>query len=199
MQKRGQIAIWFIVGIIILTTVILGFVFKDNILDFLRDKQLISSLAIPKEVEPVNNFVLDCVKKTADESLATIGLSGGYYGITTSSNQREIPYYYLDGQLRIPSRKIIERSLSNYFNENLKYCIQNFNQFNNSFDIKSSKLSSNVKISDQQVVFDIGFASNLSVGIYNQVSNEVEFIYTDNQYLLLEEPYRFIVALRFKE
>ena len=193
------------------------------------------------------------MKKTADESLATIGLSGGYYGITTSSNQREIPYYYLDGQLRIPSRKIIERSLSNYFNENLKYCIQNFNQFNNSFDIKSSKLSSNVKISDQQVVFDIkypievrkdekiftlknfyipinnnldkiydvivlslneqknyqdicvsclydiGFASNLSVGIYNQVSNEVEFIYTDNQYLLLEEPYRFIVALRFKE
>ncbi len=254
MQKRGQVAIWVIIAIVILVLVILGLYFKDEFLNFLRDSQLINRETIPKAVEPVNNFILSCIKTVGEESLSYVGVYGGYYNPSekVKKNNRGIPYYYYKNNLIIPPKTLIERSLSAYFNENLDYCVGDFSDFNKSFNIKSGKVNSKVVIDKGKVIFnvkypvtlkkneneyqlksfvvdvnsnlnliyysivvslneqklypegiclsclyDVANKNNLKVETYNPEKGEVEYIFIDYNVSILDEPQKFVIALKF--
>ena len=61
MVKKGQVTILFIVSILIIFIVAIGFFFKDQILDTLREEQIIGIATVPENVEPINNFISNCI------------------------------------------------------------------------------------------------------------------------------------------
>lgn len=165
MTKRGQVSIWIILGILIIIILAVGFLFRDNILDFLREKQLIGVAAVPKEVESVNNFILDCVHKTGEEALSFTGSYAGFYNtLSVNKNSRGIPYYFVNGSLFVPTKKLVEQSLAAYVNNNLKYCTNNFEDFNNSFSFKEENVSSKVTINPGKVNFYVKYVIKLKKG-----------------------------------
>ena len=79
MSKRGQVALYFIIGIIILIFFFLGYFFKDSILN--NSKENTNTQNIPLEIKPINNFILSCIEKVGKDSLVFIGEHGGAYDL----------------------------------------------------------------------------------------------------------------------
>ncbi len=165
MDKKGQVALWFIAGLVILIFVILGVYYRENILDFLHEQQIVSGKTIPAEVEPVNQFILDCVHQIGEEAIAFVSFYGGYYNTSNAVvNERGIPYYLINKKLRVPSKVFLQNSLSAYMNNNLKTCTEAFTDFNNSFDISEENVGSRVKIDSGKVNFFVKYPVSLKKG-----------------------------------
>ena len=166
MIKRGQVSLFAIIAIVVLILVGLGLYFRNDIRDFLYEQQILSSAAVPQEVESVNSFVLDCVRQASEESLSFVGAYGGYYDVTkrANKNDRGIPYYLMGDKLLVPSKKIIEQSLAAYVNENLKLCTNGFSEFNNSFRVVQGSVTSKVTINPGKVNFNVKYPLKLTKG-----------------------------------
>lgn len=76
MNKRGQVTVFVIVGIVILVTVFLVFYFLgDNI----KQDTEIEVVFDESSLEPTIKLVEDCVKEEILKGIELIGLQGGYY------------------------------------------------------------------------------------------------------------------------
>ncbi len=158
MSKRGQIALYFIIGIIILAIFILGYFFKDSILNNSKENQITDTQNIPLLIQPINNFILSCIEKIGKDSLVLIGEHGGYYDLKKiNKNPNNISYYLINNNLIIPSKKTIENSLSLYINNNLKSCTKEFTDFKKDFVIKEGKIETKTTILDEKVNFNIKY------------------------------------------
>src|SRR3989338_3113173 len=71
MNKRGQVTIFIILGIIILAAVVLVFYLTGDTLV----KQSEGKVNI--ETKPLKNYVGDCLEKTGNDALTLIGKQGG--------------------------------------------------------------------------------------------------------------------------
>jgi|GEM_PF-6183998 len=162
MYKRGQVTIWIIISIVLLILFFVGFFFKSTFLEFLREKHVLSSAVLPKELEPIHSFILNCVRQVGEESLSFVSFYGGYYDLTTvKKNKRGIPYYFNQGILNIPSKNFLEKSLSSYLNDHLKICTSGFKDFNKSFTFEEKKVTSKVSLVSGKVRFDVSYPVKL--------------------------------------
>ena len=161
MDKRGQVALFIIIAIIIAVISILGFIFKDSILN-IQKQETINTQVIPLLIQPINNFILDCVEKLGKDSLVYIGENGGYYNQNNS-------YYLINNKLTIPPKKIIESSLSSYVNNNMKNCTKDFSNFKKDFKIKQGKIETKTTIMDKKVNFKVNY--NIEIEKLNQKYN----------------------------
>ena len=86
MQKRGQITIFLIVGVVILFTVIIFLLVyaKMQKQGLETSKESIVAISSPKIA--VKNFVQSCLQKTSIEAIEFIGKRGGYYDLPPLSN-----------------------------------------------------------------------------------------------------------------
>ncbi len=107
MQKKAQVTLYFIIGIIILTSIILVLYFKSEALKSLFNKQSENTINIPKELIPVKNYIDTCLEKTSQESIYQIGRSGGYSSpsedIYIDWFTENVTYYYLDNKSYVPN------------------------------------------------------------------------------------------------
>jgi len=78
MNKRGQVTIFIILAILIVASVVLFFVFRDN-LGIEETKDIQSSLVV--------NFVEGCMDKTLNNSIYAVAANGGYSGYSYFSRQ----------------------------------------------------------------------------------------------------------------
>lgn len=183
-NNKGQVTIFIILGILI-TGVIVG-------LFMITSKNSGPDSSIPVEVKPVYNFVQNCLKETGENALIKIGEQGGYFLIfdEPSVNER-IPYYFIDNKKFVPTQKEIELNLAGFVSEEFGFCILNFKDFRNNFDITSELNKNEVKISDEYVTFSINYPLAISkdgnsyffdsfsvsipvrIGIINKASEEI--------------------------
>lgn len=163
MVKKGQVTILFIVSILIIFIVAIGFFFKDQILDTLREEQIIGIATVPENVEPINNFISNCINIVGEEALSFVGFYGGYYDkANVDKNSRNIPYYLLNKELKIPSKSFIQNSLNSYMNKNLKSCTEDFVDFNNSFSFTEGEVFTKTKILKSKVNFYVKYPVKLT-------------------------------------
>ena len=116
--KKGQIAIFILLGIVILIAV--GFIFylKGGV----EENEVERIQQIPKEAEPFKLYIDECVKKTAVEGAYFLGQQGGYYNLQENYLATfliDIPFYYNKGKNTVPSIEILQREFSKYINNNL--------------------------------------------------------------------------------
>ncbi len=148
MYKRGQITVFFIVGILILGTAALVFFLvsgfsSSETQDILGDS--------------IQNYVQSCVESTASQGVDYVSLHGGYYQLPVLS-YGDLPYYYYGGEQNVISKKELETQLGMYVDNELRFCLQNFLIFRNqgyTFDVGEPK--TNVAVKKDTVLFDVTF------------------------------------------
>ena len=136
MMKKGQVTIFII--IILVLVIILGLVYylQDNLkLDY-------STQRLSSELESSRSFVYECLEETSKEAVFSISLRGGYYDLPEESTNdyspyhydslyNNVPYYYHKKNKIIPNKLKIEEELSNYINDFIESCINDFYIFDN--------------------------------------------------------------------
>src|SRR3989344_5966872 len=99
MKKKGQFTLVIVLGIVVLLLIALFVVFQDDLFAFVGIGE---ELAYPSEVQEIADHVQECVDASAEEAVATIGYTGGYYTLPSLSYTHEelgssVPYYFYDG------------------------------------------------------------------------------------------------------
>jgi len=117
MFKRGQVTIFIIVAILIVSMVVLFFIFRNNT----------TSRGIPQEITPFHTNLQSCLESSGEEGIHYLAAHGGYKDVPINSSIinfiDEIPYYYLDNKKILPERSTIERELEKYVSNNIEDCL----------------------------------------------------------------------------
>ncbi len=139
-KKRGQVTIFIIVGIILLFSLAL-FLYFRRVAAPLETYEV-----VPDQYVPVQNYIQSCVGKLSRQGIILLGLQGGYLDLPeristnpdsylSSSPQLKLPYWYYQGESRIPTIQEMQNDLGNYVSKNLVSCLQDFEPLKQQFAI----------------------------------------------------------------
>ncbi len=153
LNKKAQISIFIIISILLIGIFILLFSFRAE----LNIKNIFS----PK-INSLTNQISFCVEKVLFEGLEEIGLRGGYYSPPNLSRDflgRKIPYYWYIKEDFSPNKTILERSISNYLENNLIYCVENIT--NSDYTISFEEISVKSNLFKNKIILDINYPLTL--------------------------------------
>jgi len=164
-MKRGQIALFVIIAILIVVAV--GF------LVYTQREAIGFKQGINAEIRPINSFIEDCIKSTGEDALIFVGKQGGYFDLPKNLID-SYAYYFYDNKSYLPSKEIIENQISLYMNEMLPFCTKNFVDFKD-FQIEADPEAVNTKttILKDKITFDVSWLVSIK---------KLESTYTLNQF-----------------
>lgn len=122
LKRRGQIAIFIILGIILVALIIF------LIINFSAPKET-SKVSTIAQTDAIKNKVESCIEKTATKAIYYTGLQGGYFQLpdhSTKTYQTPFVYYLKDNTDYVPTKSRLEHELSAYIEEELFFCFKNF-------------------------------------------------------------------------
>ncbi|MDD5253533.1 MAG: hypothetical protein PHG05_00310 [Candidatus Nanoarchaeia archaeon] len=169
MQKRGQITLFVIIGILILVVVGLFLFFRENS----RNQSDMNSLMLEK----FNPYVKSCLKEIGEKALLYVTRHGGYYKIPNEvlkSALLDIPYYSVSKNKYIPSVNRIEDETSGYINENIKGCLSSISLAGNSTDFELLAEGVSVEIDYDKVKLALGYNLFINGSSYQKFNLEAE-------------------------
>jgi len=156
-NKKGQVTIFIILGIIIIMIAFtLSYLNNENFRENFRGIAF-KSIVVPEQAQGVTNYVSGCIEDIAREGIELIGMQGGYVELPNYiSNNPElylnvaglkIPYwlYGEDSITEIPELEDIETDLENYIVERM----------NSECNLESYKEQGYVFSGDYDVLIDI--------------------------------------------
>jgi hypothetical protein len=180
MFKRGQVSIFIILGILIVTLSVLFFYISSQ-----RDKNIIKgeNKFNGYEILPIKEFTETCLKNAAIKGIfSKTGLHGGFIspegdpaygdlGVGEYSNQFttfknvQVPFHFVNNNADYPSLQAIEKKLANYiiveFDKCLDYSIFENTRFEIikpsledlvlNFDYSQSPIDSKVQVNEEDV------------------------------------------------
>jgi len=170
MKKRGQVTLFIILGIIILIIASLLYFTKNQI----------TAPLIPQEVAPVHNLITECLKDNAQDALFILGEQGGYINIPENilrdrrkhviiSSTYVKPLWYSLAGSSIPSEEEMTTQISNYIEEKLLKCLNNFSSLKNQYEIKQiSEPKVTTVLGDKDVIITL----NYKIDIRNIAKNK---------------------------
>ncbi len=125
MKKRGQITLFIIIGILLLISISLVILFREEITLFRPER------VIPVEITSLVIFGDNCLEQISTDALNILGTQGGYIYLPGEIENNplsyidtglKIPYWQYIQQNRIPSIPLMEAHLSRYIEERLNNC-----------------------------------------------------------------------------
>ena len=152
--KKGQVTIFIILAIFIVAGAILFFILRES-------SESIKSPSV--EIESVVVFVQECIESKGEEALFFIGQHGGYYFTPEPSTSTGVPYYFINQNNFFPSKEKIQDEFSQYLNEALPECTDDFTKFEN-FVIDEGEIETEVFISKEKVILDVNYPLKISKG-----------------------------------
>jgi len=124
-NKRSQITLFIIFGIIILVTIVI-------LISDLGGDELDINKVTQSSVPQITNYVESCIESVGKDAIIWIGEHGGYYQLPKYSTKAIFTntayYFYINDNL-MPSKSEIEEELSEYMSEQLFSCLRNFVDF----------------------------------------------------------------------
>src|SRR3989338_10583693 len=160
MQKRGQITIFIILGIVIVALFSLLFLIISKTTTELETQE-------PLLFGPIQTFIDSCFQRTLDDGLIETGLHGGYYVVPSlpTESYYSTPYYFYINKDISPSKEEIEEQLALYINGNLNSCLNNFSYFEEKgVLIEEGEMNSEILITDTKVRADMYFPLTIKLG-----------------------------------
>ncbi len=158
-MKRGQVTIFIVVAIVVIGIV--------GVLIYLNTNKNQESKSV-LETDSVHSFVQLCLDETLKEGVEFVGLQGGYYNEPVLSKYYifyNIPYYWSAGENKIPEINKIEEEISEYVEDNLDYCLNDFKIFENSYEIKASEINvKSLDVLDNEVQVNIDYPISVQAG-----------------------------------
>ena len=152
MNKKGQVTIFIILGILILIFITLILFLSSNKTESLKEQIDYTDTA------SVKLFVDSCLSNTLEQAIFDISQKGGYYNLpelSTTDAYVNTAYYLYLGELYLPTEEIIIESLENYVNDNLVSCT-NFSYFPG-MQVTLGDVSTAIILSEEQVTASVNF------------------------------------------
>lgn len=185
MQKRGQVTVFIVVGIVILVVFGLVFALRGNILEQSFENEM-NSIIVPQQLMPVKSYLDSCLKDVVSDGVRIIGEQGGYIDIPEDITYRsatnpfsnslqlfgdaEVAYWHYETaneieRQQIPTKKQMEAELEEYVDENFKDCFYFLDSFEEEgFEIDLPK-SVNTEISIKDNVVQVKVLSEVLVSL----------------------------------
>ena len=157
MQKRGQVTIFIIIGILIVLVIGI-FLFLQGKLSLFQPQ-----LAIPQDVVPVQNYIEQCITDIAEPAIRQMAAQGGFLGIPPDvaenplshyrlipgQKQPIVPLWFSQGRKREPSISSMERELAEHITAEIRNC--DLGVFSEQFTITAQQPRAEVLITDNEV------------------------------------------------
>ena len=138
MNKKGQVATFIIIGIVLLlitSLTLFAIKFKiSNVPDTYSDP-----------VNAINDYIKQCLKSSTQSSIAELLDNGGYTNLDNfviprleyaGDELKKIPLWIKKNKVNRPTISKMQMELTTYINEDIKGCINSLDIFNEQFDIE---------------------------------------------------------------
>lgn len=193
MNKKAQITFFIVVGlIIILGASILIYIVSQ------KEEVKLEEIAYPAEVEPVINFITDCVRQSGAEALELLGSQGGYIEIPQAIaidstkylsldkfNLRKIPYWFSEGKTIMPSVNYMENQVESFVRKDVEKCLGNFKALEEQFKVSVlDKMQVKTTIAEKDILIELSYPLRITA------ANELR------EYLVEKFAVKFSVKLR---
>ena len=146
MEKRGQLTVFVIIGIIIIGGII--------VVLFLNSSPK-TPVSLGFEQQQMKGFLTECFYYVYTDSLDRVGNQGGYYREPLSeyldTGDYNMPFYYYGEITYIPTKELIEEELSYSVDSGIFSCLNRIPDYNLEYDYNYR--STNVTIDDKKVTF----------------------------------------------
>ncbi|HSU72284.1 MAG TPA: hypothetical protein VLJ21_00360, partial [Candidatus Binatia bacterium] len=124
-----------------------------------------NGIIVPKEAQPVYDYIASCVNSIAEEGITLQGMQGGFLNLPSDivrtptayvpmdeRNVLKVPLWYYEGESRIPSLALMESDLTKYLEDNLPSCIDHFSAFKDQYPVEEhANATAHVTIGDGAV------------------------------------------------
>ena len=178
-MKRGQTTAFIILGLVIVTIIITVIVFREQLLAATFGKETQETITVPAQAEKVRVFVESCIKETAEDTLVTIGLQGGYatlpeeqfpptpvYPFSTSIDTFgrsgvEVPFWFTElangvQETFVPTKKQLAQNIGQLVDESLPSCLNDFAPLRSQgYDILPRDAETEVILDQEEVLFRV--------------------------------------------
>jgi len=201
-NKRGQAAVFIVIGIIMLITAFTIFFVQRAAVEKPLEKQAEKQPQFAGQAE-LKNYVDSCLQSAVLQGLEIMRLQSGYIEIPSNTDilnakdaegmyvktlnaskkvaidqdsENKLPYWLTASKVAIPSLDFMEGELENYVAKELKLCTENFKDFRNQgFKVNYSNIKTNATMG-KAVVVNVDFPITMEKeGIAFEENN---FIYT---------------------
>ncbi|MFC1728059.1 hypothetical protein ACFLZ7_01175 [Nanoarchaeota archaeon] len=201
MNKKAQVTVFIILGIVLLFSSAFVFYIKEQVTESKPAIGLVED--VPLEIQPVQMFVTDCLKRTAVEGLNKAGLQGGYIdtsqlkilpnpteseGVEFSPGGIRVPYWHYmsgrndcEGNCQLGSKllplkgelgKTVETELGTYVDERLELCANLASFEDQGFEIRTGDSKTKVIVGANDVHFQTEYPITLTkAGVVSEMSS----------------------------
>lgn len=152
-MKRGQVAIFIIMAVLIAAVVGFFFVLRSDT----------SNSPVSGDGERVYSFVKDCADEVYLDVIYSVGTRGGYFDSPSESISFGIPLYRIGEKVSVPVVGKIEEEIAKGFNEALMDCVGDFSLFSD-LDVSPREAASIVEISDNEIILDVVYPMTVKKG-----------------------------------
>ncbi len=161
-QKRGQVSVFIIIGIVVLAIVgVIIYISGMGAEDVKKEAE-----EVPYDITPLKSFANSCIKETMNKAFYLLGYGGGNIYIP-ENNLRVRTYntsygYYL-GEPNVPSLYGISSEIEYYMRNNIDNCTNNFSSFP---DYKVTGDIENVRLdfTDEKVLYSVDYPLTIRKG-----------------------------------
>ncbi len=185
MQKRGQVTIFIIVGIVILVVFGMLFFFRGELLksDFQSE---LAKLKIPDQLKPAKSYIDDCIEDSVLVAARNLGSKGGYSNVPKDNIPRsvvnpfsnsleignsDVAFWYYKSTNNIDKEQIpfiedMEEDISKHLNENFLYCLKGLDFYvEELFEISQANyVDSEINIEDTHIEVIVNSPTDLRIG-----------------------------------
>jgi hypothetical protein len=174
-NKRGQLTIFIIIAILVVAGVAMFFILRGSA----KDKP-----SGNVDVEPVYNYVQECMEDLGEKTLYEIAKNGGY----ADSDKN---YYLIRGENNMPSKENVEEEISEYFNRNFYTCSEGYVDFSD-YEIQEERIETEAIILEDKIKFNINYPLTVIKGdSYSRVT-EFKFEFPSRLNLVYDYVAEFI-------
>lgn len=155
-EVRGQITIFIIIAVLIISVVALFFMFKGEI----GKKE-----SVAPESASIKNFVQECLDETSKSVVFDIVERGGYEDPSKVSSTIvfNIPYYIKNNKNLMPSKEKIQEEISKYILKQMDLCIDDFALFPE-YEITKGEIIVEIKIEPERVLVNAEYPLTIIKG-----------------------------------
>src|SRR3989338_2719686 len=167
-QKRGQITVFIILGLIVLLTIALLIYFQGEQITTKFDPAVKKQFAIEHDTKPLQEYIGSCLKQVSIPIIKDLAGHGGTLNplLFRYHEQEKINYLCLDRNTHCEStfltREEIEKELAEEINKKLGSCIDLQLFKNQGFFVNTSEKELRVDIADQETAITLFYPITLT-------------------------------------
>ncbi len=173
MAKRGQIAIFLIVGIVIFLAVSAFIWYRYS---FAKETGAEAIEKTRQEGAIINSFVESCLARTANEAVLDNGYNGGYFTLpeeSTTELSADVPYYFKQGEDLSPADEVLAQEIGKYIDAMLILCLEDFQALKKQgYGVEFEEPVSKVTLTAMKITVQMHMPITLTIGSSKKTASE---------------------------